>query len=504
VVLSNDRVVVVFRRGGPGAELYGTGIGRPVLRAVLAPLAAAKRTRLGPITLIENSGNQSVLDASFTSPDGKQAVVRFELGAGQAFVKTAARYGARRLRLEAPCRFAVLPDCFADDIVVDAAELPGARTWLPSENFFLHMIDGGEAIVMAVWSQRGEDVAVAPVERGGARVIEASEIAYGIQGAIYVAVLESPGIWHRHDVTKAEGGQVVRLGWEPPFPAQWRLNFRRDNGLADSWDMLVENPDGSFAKPSPSGLEDDDGIPAWLKSGRQRWTPALGQFSYPCWIDQEGRGCLQPFVRPYRFLGAALAYPLDREPATPLGALTFVDIMRASLGVGPCEYVLDVEGQKKEKRGVPTCVTRRRLLAIYSRNEQNQKRAEVEEALDNVLAFVQHIRARIEAYVSFGSELAGYLDREKKSRPELAGFITEMAAIARSIDVTVAGHRRAMQTPQYAAGLVEDFRTTLLDREGDDALERCTAITGALVEIGDHQDKLVAECREAVKLLRQR
>ena len=172
-----------------------------------------------------------------------------------------------------------------------------------------------------------------------------------------------------------------------------------------------------------------------------------------------------------------LAYPLDRGPDTPLGALTFVDIMRASLGVGPCEYVLDVEGQKKERKGVPTCVTRQKLLAIYSRNEQKQKRAEVEEALDNVLVFVQHIRTRIEAYVSFGNESASYLDRENKSRPELAGFITEMAAIARSIDMTVADHRRAMQTPQYAAGLCGGIPHDTGGSRGRNAVEQCVALT---------------------------
>jgi hypothetical protein len=153
---------------------------------------------------------------------------------------------------------------------------------------------------------------------------------------------------------------------------------------------------------------------------------------------------------------------------------------------------------------VPTCVTRQKLLAIYSHNEQKQKRAEVEEDLDNVLAFVRHIRARIDAYVDFDKKLTDYLNREKKARPDLAGFIQEMAALARNIDGAVAEHQGVMQTPQYSAGLVEEFRTTLLDREGNDAFQRCSSITAALAEIGTHQDKLVAECREAVKLLRQR
>jgi hypothetical protein len=45
---------------------------------------------------------------------------------------------------------------------------------------------------------------------------------------------------------------------------------------------------------------------------------------------------------------------------------------------------------------------------------------------------------------------------------------------------------------------------TLLDYEGDDALDKCKAITGAIVEVGGNQDELVGECRVAVKNLRQR
>ena len=503
-ILANDRVMVVCRQGSRGAELFGYGVQGPDLRAVLAPVAAKSAARLGPVAIVENSAGESALDAAFRMPDGQQAVVRFGLQAGEAFVKTTARRGVERLRVEAPGRFAVLPDFFADDIVVDATELPGARAELPSENFFLHMVHGGEAIVMAVWDQREEEVEVALAGRDRARIIEASEIPYGAKGAVYVALLEGPGIWHSHEVEKADAGQVIGLGWKTPFSAQWRVDFREDGGLTDSWEMLVEKPDGSYLKLDWFGQPDADGTPDWLKSGRNRWTAVLGGFQYPCWIDKEGQGYLQPRAEVGRFQGPALVYPINRTAATPLLALTFVDIMRATLGVGPCEYVLDVEGQKKRMEGVPTCTTRQKLNAIYSNKEQKQKRAEVEEALEDVLAFVQHIRTRIEAYAAWGHEMLAYLNQEQKARPELAGFLQEMETLARSIDAAVANRKRVIQTPQYAAELVEEFRTTLLGCEDDDALDRCRKITAALVEIDCSQDRLVGECREAVKILRQR
>ena len=64
----------------------------------------------------------------------------------------------------------------------------------------------------------------------------------------------------------------------------------------------------------------------WNKPGRKRWNPVLGGFSFPCWIESDGRGCLQPLKERryaeggpvYNFAGPAVVYPLDRAKAAPL------------------------------------------------------------------------------------------------------------------------------------------------------------------------------------------
>jgi len=318
-------------------------------------------------------------------------------------------------------------------------------------------------------------------------------------------VLEGHGIWHRQDIREADAGRAVRLDWKAPFLAQWRVDWRRHDGLTDSWQMFVEKPDGSYVKLDWFGQADEDGTPEWLKSGRRHWTPELGSFEHPCWIDRNAQGWLQPLVNVAEaFEGPALVYPLHRAGATPLAALTIVDLMRATLGVGPCEYLLDVEGQRGKMLGVPTCVTRERLMAIYEKKEQKKRRAEVEQALDDVLRFVQHIRARIDTYAVFGRRMIAYLGDEEKARPELAGFARDMKTIAGRIGVAIDTHRVGLRSPEYAARLVEQFRATLLDYDGDDALLRCGQLTAALTEIGFNQDLLVAKCREAVKVLRER
>ena len=43
------------------------------------------------------------------------------------------------------------------------------------------------------------------------------------------------------------------------------------------------------------------------------------------------------------YLGWALIYPFDRTAKTPQNVYVFDDIMRDTVGIGICEYVLDKE-----------------------------------------------------------------------------------------------------------------------------------------------------------------
>ena len=262
--------------------------------------------------------------------------------------------------------------------------------------------------------------------------------------------------------------------------------------------MVSEKTDGRFAKHGMFGGEDS------LPRDRKRWTTVLGSFRYPCWIDRSGRGYLQPLKEGLAFQGPALIYPISRVRATPLDAFTVVDVGRATLGVGPCEYILDVEGQKSEYRGRATCSNRDLIEGIFSRNEQKKRRADVEASLKDVMIFIRHIRGRIDAYVAFGHETLEFLDRRRQAHPELAKPLDELQRLARAIDECVAARKDHIKTPDDAQKMVDEFRATVLDDDGPDALAKCKKFTRAWVDIGGNQDELVGECRWAAKVLRQR
>jgi len=497
-VFMNDRLAVVLRPSGPGAEVYAASPAGPTQRAVLAPVSGDRGARLASVAIVENTPSVVAVDATFKAADGEPLVLRYELEMGQVFVRTEARAGASGLRVQAPCRFVVLPDFFADDIVVDATEIPVPQAELPSENFLLHMLPGGEAIVMSVWDARETDARIALSGQGQQRRIGHSELRYGKQGRIWVAVIEDRGVWHTRNVAEDDAGKVIPLDWTVPYAAQWRVDWRRDDRLTGSWEMIVQKSSGEFEKHGWFGS------PSTVPQDRKRWTTVLGRFLYPCWVDRRGQGHLQPFARGIRFQGPVVVYPVNRVRETPLAAFTVVDVVRATLGVGPCEYILDVEGQPTAMKGRATCATRDTLNPIYAAGRQRHEKAAIEEALDEVLVFVTHIRSRIDAYVDFGHETLTYLDQQRKSHPELSEFLTEMETLTRAIDERFDARKDEIQTPRYVADLTQKFRTTLLDYEGPDALDKCKAITSAIVVVGGNQDELVGECRMAVKVLRQR
>jgi hypothetical protein len=499
-VATNGRLTAVLRRQDAALEIFsGTASrARLVLRAGGKPAA-----RLASAALVENSRGAACLEASFATASGATAAAKFRLKRGDLFVEVEPGPGADEVRVEAPGRYAVLPDFFADDFVVDAARIPAPSAEIPSENFLIHLAGRGDALVMAVFENREQDARVTLSGEGAARVLSGSEIRFGKgRKKVWVAVLEAPRIWHAAEVRAEDAGRVVPLDWKMPFPAQWRVDFTRSDDLAHSWEMLLQEKEGGeYLKPSVAGNKVDR-----IPPDRKRWMGSLMYtVSYPCWSDPQGRGFVQPLK--YAWMthrGPVLVYPANRVPSTPVEAFTVVDVVRATLGQGPCEYILDLESQKAERKGRATCSVRDELKAIYEKGQQKARRRDVERFLQDGIDFVKHIRGRIEQYLAFAREMRALLAERKKAGPELASALAPLEKPLAEVDELLEKRREKIKTPEHVVAMTEEFRKTLLDYEGSDAADRVKKYTDELTDIGDNQDGMVARLRWAIKTLRER
>jgi hypothetical protein len=197
-------------------------------------------------------------------------------------------------------------------------------------------------------------------------------------------------------------------------------------------------------------------------------------------------------------------YPINRVEETPADAYTVVDVLRNCLGVGPCEYILAVESQKEDYKGRATCSSAGALEKIYRARLQQQKKEEIESALNDALTFVTHIRSRITMYIEFGRDMRAYLAEQKIAHPELKDFIDEIDAIAVELESKLTARKDKIKTPEHVAAMNSEFRKTLLNADGRDTLLKLKKYNNELTDIGGNQDELVGECRWTVKSMRQR
>jgi len=460
-------------------------------------------SRLDKITVTENS--KGAVAVEIVGPaKGGTAAARLRLKKGDPAVEASPGAGATKVRVEAASRFVVLPDFFADDIVVDAGKIPSASIEAPSENFLLQLGGKGDSIVMAVFENRDQDVKLSLAGDGERRAFTGSEIQFGKSGKVWVSLLDGENIWFTKVLERRQRGSVVPLGWKMPFPAYWRVDFTNSFDLFDSWDMLLQTKDGGeFVRPTWFGEPLQK-----VRPNRQMYDAAIGGMVYPAFADPQGNGFVQGFNEKGRMeithQGPLVVYPINRLPQTPPDVFTVVDVMRNTLGVGPCEHILDVEGQKQQLKGRATCSVRVELNKLYEAKEQKTRKADAEGFLKQGETFVAHIRGRINGYADYGHQMLALLAAKKKEQPELAPVFAPLEKLLGYIDASIAAQLPKIKTPEDHAKLFAQFRKELLEDTSPEATAKVKQWCEALVDIGGTQDELVGHCRWAVKNVRQK
>ena len=341
-VLMNDKLVVVFRKQGTGAEVYAKTPGGLKPRATLGHAADLKSTADagGSVKIIENTAGGVVLELGFKGEAA--SVLRFRLTAGEAIVEVDSTDGAGFIDWRSQGRYLVVPDYFGDDMVLDAKTDGGVC--LPTENLCLQLIDGGEAMVMGVWRSRQQEAWLTGAGKDRDGALGPTRIRCLKDQSPWLAFLESPGLWR----AAAEPGKIT-----PPFPAKWRASFARRNGVADSWDQE--------AGPAPEQI-----------SGAHA--------------------------------GPFLVYLMDRVPATPLTVTCPTDVMRNTLGVGPCQYILACEGMGAQGDPTPNSVMGW-VEKQFEQRKEKKAAGDIKERLEAMTKHVAEARTRIEGYATFATEL---------------------------------------------------------------------------------------------------
>ncbi len=488
-VLVNGSIAVVVRKGGRGVDLYARGAGGWARRAGLAPAAAGKALGMGAIKAVCTGDEPPTVEVAVPAVEGGAVVFGLKDPA-LAAVKVSARGVVEALRILAPCRLGVLPDFFADDLVVDARRITVERAETPSDNFFLHMLADGASILAAVWEKNERDLQVGLSGEGDNRVIASTDVFFGTGGAVWVAVLEQKDIWYSRNFTQEEDMKGGELDWAVPFIAKWKGNFTREDGLVESRLFAYGG--------SGVDVEAIKGRPGSLKATMR---PA-------------DKGRIDRAFVPLN--GVMVAYPISRAKETPLDRLCLDDLLRECLGSQPCAYILDISARTSTNKGIFTCsygatfgkiipreLPRYQRVAAMTLKEE---RAFVRRQNEDVLVFVTHIQDRLNVYVDFLRSLHQYLDEQEKEHPDLAEFIGRMRNLAKQEMFMYGGRRENPIRTADGAKRAEPLLAKMYKALELDTPERAAAGLGAVPaipqSIGDPQDLRVAQLRVRTRQLR--
>jgi hypothetical protein len=482
--LVNPRMAVVLRPKANGADIYGTGADGSKLRAHVVPIGDADGMTLTSVSAV-SAADAASLEAVYKSGKGTALTVTYSLGPMNPILRTKPGAGVVGQRIEAQTRLGVLPDFFADDMVIDARAIPIDKAEIPAENFFMNMLDNGNAMVTAIWDKNKRDIELSLAGDKDARVITGVNIFYGDGGMIWLAALEQKGIWAQAEITESNVKQITTLEWKCPFRAKWKGDFMRTDHTVDSWEF--EYLSGGI-------------MPG--KSPRWRWSGVVGGHDWPCWFDEKdtAKAGIQPATKfpNGSFAGPFVVYPIDRNKDTPLDQLTVTDLMRDSLGIGPCELITDAAGQGSSDKGLFTCAVDAMAPAIFAGDRQKEERVFLKKMLKETQVFVKAIGDRINSYVEFRGQTLQYLGEQKKAHPELADFIVKLEAQTGKIQASKVDRNGAV------AGLAEQImKEAVSDSPRPDINKLTVEGGGGIATHGGWQDDVVARARNAVKILRQ-
>ena len=496
VMMINGVMAAVVHKGGTSVELYAKGSKGWSRRGLVSPIVNAKKAVIQEIKVVETDGTESAVECSL----GKDLGIVFSLKVGSPILQATAKGKVGRLRIEAPCRFGILPDFFADDLLVDARNIVIERTEIPSDNFFLHMMGNGEAILAAVWEKNVRDIELALSGDGDNRMFVATDVFFGDKGSIWAAILEGDGIWHKDEVTKddSRNGKEIKE-WVVPFMAKWKANFTLQDGSVSSSPLVDRKGAMEFA-----------GVRYAFHNHALKKRKGGGKKFMAVLLEQDKLGSSESPDTLVRYDGPMVAYPIARFN-TPGERLCIDDLMRNCLGMGACEYVLDVEARSPAYVGIFTCsygktpgmfIPTGPVFDHYRRTAETWKedRAFMKNDTKDVMKFITFIQDRINKYLDLRLEILAYLDEAEPKNPGSSEFIVklkkEMGKPAPVFKKLVMPDVRAKGAAVFQPWMDELMKAMRVDTP--DQAEKGFAAAHA-PDIGNSADARVAALRRQVK-----
>jgi len=311
-------------------------------------------------------------------------------------------------------RYGLLPSLVGSDICYDPKKLAETKQIdLPSTQWFVGLVDGGDSMLVAAWDANSQAVSLGLAGEGENRMIDSLSLTTDKAG-FSISFVEHPGLWHKEPLQEDWLGDYVPLAWKPPFPARWMGEFFATTGKKPYFD----DPYMQYSFPVANAKTRMWGV--WFE----------GWNHYPFYF--QGDRIVAHFEKGFVPNGDALFYFL--EPAAA-DLYSPCEILEQALGQEKAAALLDLDANGLRKLTYstpaefmydrPVCATTTHLSHIPG----GEKGTVGVNLATHLYEFIREIRIRVDQYVSFFSQMQDYLGGQDKAHPELHPYIAELQAM---------------------------------------------------------------------------
>lgn len=438
--------------------------------------------RMARCRVLRNTGNDAALEVFFAGPGGTDDLSVIFAFDKTEIVEVRPSADIKGMSIVGPIEFGVVPDFIADDLVFDPGQYPSADVLsIPSENMFLGLLEGENDVLVMTWPKGGQRVSLTlDAERADSRRF--GSVDFDNDGkSFYLAVLSTPGIWHKEDLKLNYLEKDVDMGWQRPFPAKWTMQL----------DEIGVQTTFTFR-------ESKDNI----------WRGVIGHYTYPVWFEGGAAFCRLSKKIPPK--GRSVIYFLEGKD-TPASITTPVDVMKQTMGRQACESILDFPGRvlrTHHRRGAEgvrracTCGCTEAIEAVFKAHQEVENAEYVNGAVDDMIYFVNEHVKRIDEFRGFARDMTAFLDATSKSAPKLKPYLDGLKEIVSEIPQAYERQRENMKNLAYADELARKTKA-LTKKNSQTNLPACLELGKQWRSMGGAQDDVVAHLHSLTRKLSQ-
>ena len=380
--VENQDAVLLLLPGMPGPVL----IPKPSLQGPIEfTLLDRQGRKAGPvesIRLLTCGADEAALESSAQSA-GEPVKAAWAIGGSRALVQVTPRENAGKLRVDVPMQCIVLPDRFANDLVVDPEALSQPRAVLPWAPLVTALCGNGSGMFVLVCPGQGQR---AELRKDQGPSFAGADVAFENRG-LYAGAIAQERSWHLERFGSKGPADPLRFQWRMPCPAAWRLAVQGEGQRFSTF----------FCDKESSYFDKKDVL---FRKGK----------------------AFSAAVR----LGAI--YLCGRTAATPPDTLTPVDLVRDAIGLASTAQALDEEGVTGYRKAARTTTWAELSATVESLRYLFERQIEVQDSVyaghlcDDLPRFVEGMDQRLKEYADFARQIEATRETLKNALPASAKF----------------------------------------------------------------------------------